>query len=219
MPTNEFSQYVLRTTDAPAATAFYDAVLGRHGDALFTLHEQAVARGARPHWLGLIDTTDPEGAAAAFLSSGGERLGPRPGGGPVLRDPGGALIALGPAAAPSTAGVSFHVLRSRQPERAAELYSQVFGWAFGGRLEGGFRPLAWRPGTASVGVLGDAEEKSGVHAQWLFFFEVPSLEHAIVTAKGLGASMLPSSALPDGSRYAAGDDPQGAAFGLLERAP
>ena len=217
MPTHEIAQYLLRTTDAAAATAFYDAVLGRHGDAVYPLHEQALARGARPHWLGVVDTADPEGAAALFLSSGGERLGPRPGGGLVLRDPGGAVLSLGPVAAPSTAGVVWHVLRTRQAGPAAERYAQGFGWAFGEPGAGGLRPLSWRAGAPSVGALGGVEQEPGVHPHWLYFFGVPSLDEAVASAVARGASMLPSGTGPDGRRYAVGDDPQGAAFGLMER--
>lgn len=219
VPTNEISQYLLRTTDAAAATAFYDAVLGRHGDAVFPLHEQALARGARPHWLGVIDTAAPEAAAAPFVAQGAQPLGPRPGGGLVLRDPGGALIAFGTVASPSTAGVIFHVLRTRQAARAAELYRQTFGWSFGEPDGAGVRPLAWRVGANTVGAMAGVEETPAVHPQWLYFFGVASLDEAVGTAQAQGASMLPSSSMPDGRRYAIGDDPQGAAFGLMERDP
>lgn len=213
MPRNEISQFILRTTDAAAATAFYDAVLGRHGDVVYPLHENAIARGARPHWLGCIDTPDPETAAATFLAAGGERLGPWPGGGVVLRDPGGALIAFGPIAAPSVAGVALHLLRYRDASAVAALYAQVFGWSFGPKGVG-FRELRW--GDRVAGAAAGIDTTPGVHPQWLYFFAVDDLVDAIVTARALGATFLPVVAGPDG-RHVVGDDPQGAAFGLIER--
>lgn len=215
MPTNEISQYLLRTTDAAAATAFYDAVLGHHGDAVFPLHEQALARGARPHWLGVVDTADPEAFATPFVSRGAQRLGPRPGGGLVLRDPGGALIAFGTVTEPSTAGVGFHVLCTPDTAHAAELYSQTFGWSFGTPDKAGLRSIAWKAGATSIGALGGIEGTS-VHPQWLFFFTVASLAETIARAQGLGASMLARQTM-NGRHFAIGDDPQGAAFGLIER--
>jgi catechol 2,3-dioxygenase-like lactoylglutathione lyase family enzyme len=47
-----FFYYALRTSDVARARAFYTAVLGNDDAEIFELHEQAVARGARPHWLG-----------------------------------------------------------------------------------------------------------------------------------------------------------------------
>ncbi len=214
MPTNEIARFILRTTDVAAATAFYDAVLGRHGDVVYPLHENAVARGARPHWLGCVDTPDPEGAAAAFLAAGGERLGPWPGGGMVVRDPGGALIAFGPVATPSVSGVDFHVLRYRDASEVPSLYTKVFGWSFG--PDGvGFREMRWADRVA--GTAAGIDATPGVHPQWLYFFGVDALAESVVMARGLGATCLPIATDPKGSRYVVGDDPQGAAFGLIER--
>jgi hypothetical protein len=39
-------------------------------DVLVPLHEQAIARGARPHWLGFIEVDDVERGAAAFVERG-----------------------------------------------------------------------------------------------------------------------------------------------------
>jgi predicted enzyme related to lactoylglutathione lyase len=216
MPTHEISSYVLRTLDPAAATAFYDAVLGHHGDAVYPLHEQARARGARPHWLGCVDTAEPEAAAASLLAHGGERLGPRPGGGVVLRDPGGAVLAVGPVAEPSVAGVVWRILRAR--DAAREAYARAFGWALGEPVEldqGVFRPFAWRQGAPSVGAVGGVSPE--VHPQWLYFFGVSSLDAAVEAARARGATLLPIVAPPGGRRFVVGDDPQGAAFGLMER--
>lgn len=218
MPIHPISSYVLRTTDVAAATAFYDAVLGHHGDAVFPLHENALARGARPHWLGCVDTSEPETVAEALLAGGGERLGPRPGGGFVLRDAGGALLAVGPVAAPS-AGVVWHVLRTREAERATQAYARVFGWWPGERLDladGAFRAFAWAEDAEDVGAIGGIDDSPGVHPHWLYFFGVPSLDEAVAVAQASGASLSIGEA-PGGRRFAVGEDPQGAAFGLMAR--
>jgi len=221
MPNARFSRYVLRTTDAPAAQAFYDAVLGHHGDHVYPLHEQALARGARPHWLGHIDVADPAAAAAPLLAAGGQQLGERPDGVVVMKDPGGALVALGGVSGPSRAGVVWHVLRAPNAESLAARYAEQFGWWLGPQIDLGtgatFRRLAWKAGEADAGVVG--ELSAGVHPQWLFFFGVASITDAVTKVRERGGVVIGPSALPDGTRYAACDDPQGAAFGLMEAAP
>src|SRR4051812_15411913 len=112
----QFFHYVLRTTDVAAARDFYSAVLGNTDAEIVQLHEQAIARGARPHWLGFIDVPDVDLAAAAFAARGAAPLGPKwlnPRGleAAVMRDPGGAVVALGKPAAGSefpNPGVTWH---------------------------------------------------------------------------------------------------------------
>src|SRR4051794_39161194 len=94
-----FVNYHLRTTDIPAARAFYAAVLGKNHAEIFQLHEQALARGARPHWLGYLDVGEVDAMASAFGARGATPLGPKwvnPQGleAAVVRDPGGAVVAL-----------------------------------------------------------------------------------------------------------------------------
>ena len=93
------THYILRTTDQLAARQFYAEVLGHDGMTIVPLHEQALARGARPHWLGQIEVDDLDATAAAFAAQGGQPLGPIgtfPDGRrfAAFRDPGGALIGL-----------------------------------------------------------------------------------------------------------------------------
>lgn len=210
------SSFLLRTTDAPGATAFYDAVLGHHGDAVYPLHENARARGARPHWIGRVATDDPETLGGRLLADGGERLGPLPGGGFILRDPGGALLGIGAEPTPSVAGVVFHVLRSRDADAAAARYTAACGWAFDPTGPAGYRTFAWSPGGPAVGALAGVEHEPHVHPHWLYFFGVASVDAAAATARARGATLLPLGEL-GGRRFVVGDDPQGAAFGLMER--
>ncbi|MEZ4319849.1 MAG: hypothetical protein R3F61_20225 [Myxococcota bacterium] len=210
-----FASYTLRTLDVPAASAFYDAVLGHHGDVVYPLHEQAVARGARPHWLAHVTTPEPDSLGAAWLAEGAQQLGPRPGGGLVMREPAGALLALGPVATPSIAGVVWHVLRT-DDAGAVDRYARLFGWVPGPSMDvgsTGYRTLAYGPGEPAMGAVGALEP--GVHPQWLCFFGVASLDRAFETALAHGATGMRGE-LPDGRRFAVCDDPQGAAFGMME---
>ncbi|MEO6602476.1 MAG: hypothetical protein ABIQ16_21520, partial [Polyangiaceae bacterium] len=178
-----FFQYMLRTNDVAAASAFYAAVLGRTDAEVVQLHEGAVARGARPHWLGFVEVTDVDAAAAAFAARGATPLGPKwlnPEGleGAVMRDPGGALVALGkPGPAPRTVSrpeVVWHALNTRDVERAKVNYAELFGWDFMEAVDlgehGVLHPFAWQPGEAAAGSLSDIAQRAAVHAHWLFHF-------------------------------------------------
>jgi predicted enzyme related to lactoylglutathione lyase len=220
-----FSRYVLRTTDVERAAAFYDAVLERRGDGIVPLHESALARGARPHWLGQIGVSElggAEAAAARFAERGAMRLGPPPGVGDfvVLRDPGGAIVAVANNAAESTAGVVWHQLNTQSPSSAAENYSALFGWSFARPLDlgqlGRHQPLAFAAGERATGLLSGVEGRPGLHPHWLFYFAVPSLDSAVDRVRSFGGTVLGPIELPNGARIAVCDDAQGAAFGIVE---
>jgi predicted enzyme related to lactoylglutathione lyase len=217
---NAFCRYDLRTTDADGARVFYTRVLGHDRSAIWPLHEQARARGAPAHWLGQIGVDDPERTAAAFVERGAQQIGPtRPlaGGGTsvVVRDPGGAIVGM---STPSNTPVDvvFHALSTNDAARAETNYRELFGWSLGKPVDA-FRPFAWSEGEKSVGVIADVGGRTGVHPHWLFFFEVASLDDAIATARSLGGKPLEPAKMPDGRRFCVLDDPQGAAFGLVER--
>lgn len=223
-----FFHLTLRTHDVEAARLFYTAVLGDRAFHIVQLHEQAVARGAPAHWLGFLEVADVERASAAFIERGAMALAPiwiNPEGlqASVLRDPGGAIVAV----AKPTAGawkvanapeVSWYTLNTSDVERAKRNYAELFGWRFEAPLElsehGLFFPFAWSGGERPVGVFGATEQRSGVHPHWLYHFRVPALEPALAAVRAGGGSVLGPITLPSVGRIAVCDDPQGAAFGL-----
>ncbi len=220
-----FSRYLLRTTDVEAAGKFYDAVLGRRGDGIVALHEAAISRGARPHWLGHVSVHHIGGAdsvAANFVARGATRLGPPVGVGDfvVLRDAGGAIVAVTDGVAESKAGVVWHQLNASDPTSSAADYSTLFGWLFTSKIDLGSRGrhqhFAFGAGSANCGVISDIQGRPGVHTHWLFFFGVPSLDSAIGRVREHGGVVLGPTQLLNGVRIAACDDAQGAAFGLIE---
>jgi uncharacterized protein len=229
-----FFLYRLRTSDVAGARAFYRAVLGHDDVEIFQLHEEAVARGARPHWLGFIDVGDADAAAAAFAKRGAVPLGPKwidPQGleAAVTRDPGGALVALAkpaPSAPDGSAGitrldVAWHALNTVNVADTKASYGELFGWEFGPPLDlgshGVAHPFAWQPGGIEVGWMIDISERPGVHPHWLFHFRVAALEPALAAVRAGGGAILGPFTVPNGDRIAVCDDPQGAAFALIER--
>lgn len=225
----KFSRYELRTTDAEAARKFYPALLGHDRAVIWPLHEQALARGAKPHWLGYLGVDDVELATTRFVERGATALGPAPpsvegGRASVFRDPGGAIVALSslaPGDPKPRVDVSWHVLHESDAERAAANYGELFGWALTGRVDlgalGVFEEFAWQAGGESVGALGDIAGRPNVHPHWLFFFDVDDLDAAMNVTRAAGGLVMPAISLPNGMRVCAADDPQGAAFGLRQR--
>jgi predicted enzyme related to lactoylglutathione lyase len=226
----KFCRLDLRTTDADAARAFYAKLLGHDRATVWQLHEQALARGASPHWLGHLGVSDVERASAAFAERGATPLGPpRPasdgnGQTAVLRDPGGAILAVStppPSNTSSNIEAAWYVLNTSDAARAAVNYRELFDWEIQERVEivplGIFHPFAWHPGGKSAGVIADITGMPGRHPHWLFFFSVDALEPAMDVTRRAGGLVLDPIVLPSGERVCACDDPQGAAFGLMER--
>lgn len=223
-----FCRIELRTTDIPAARLFYRALLGDEGADIVAIPPEAIARGARPHWLGHLGVGEVEGTARAFVAHGATRLGPtrtNDDGGAVaiLCDPGGAVVALAtPPAAPVRADVIWRSLNSADVARTLAAYSDVLGWDVSeaidlGRL-GRQHPFAWSAGGPSVGTMADIAGRPEVHAHWLFHFRVAALDPALAAVRAAGGLALEPFVMPDGARTAVCDDPQGAAFALQEPA-
>jgi predicted enzyme related to lactoylglutathione lyase len=225
-----FFRYQLRTTDVEAARAFYARVLGYEDASVVPLHEQALARGARPHWLGFIDVTPREvdATVAAFATRGAQPLGPKwinPEGleAAVMRDPGGAVVALARPPQPHQGGsahdIAWHLLNTPDVESAKANYTELFGWHFFEPLavaEGVVHPFAWQPGAPSGGAFYDIAARPAVHPHWLFHFRTASLTAALEAVQSSGGTALGPLSLPNGATIAVCDDPQGAAFALVE---
>lgn len=234
----EFFRYQLRTTNPDAARAFYAAILGGPCEAdIVPLHERALARGARPHWLGYLRVGGVEPAAASFIERGAMQLGPtwvnaEGMQAAVFRDPGGAVIALAeepssPAQARtrqpprvSREDVVWHELNTSDVERAKADYGALFGWEFKAPLDlgnlGVLHPFSFRPGAAPAGSMADVRGRPGVHTHWLFHVRVAALDEALAAVRALGGLVIGPIVLPGGDRIAVCDDPQGAAFALRE---
>lgn len=224
-----FHRFQLRTRDVGEARAFYATALGRRRLHVVELHEQAVARGARPHWLGMLEVDDVERALSRFTERGATALSPvwkTPEGleGATLRDPGGAVVGLAKpppgSRADDDSDVVGYTLNTSDVERAKANYAALFGWELRAPLDlgelGVVHPFAWRPGLSPAGVMIDLAGRPGVHPHWLFHFRVDALDPAIEAIEAAGGDVLRPVTLPSGERLAIAEDPQGAAFAIRE---
>lgn len=209
-----FVHWTLRTLDVDAARAFYTDLLDEGAPDVTVLPAAAHARGARPHWLGHLAAPDVATATAAFVARGALRLGA----GELLREPGGAVLALTAATGRSRGDVVWQQLFTADPDRAQADYGALFGMRPRGRVEvpphGTFTQFGWGDG-APCGSIGDLAGKPHLHPQWLFHFRAPDLDRALALVRARGGVVLGPTLLPDGRRVAVCDDDQGAAFALM----
>jgi predicted enzyme related to lactoylglutathione lyase len=233
MDANRFCRYVLRTTDVPAARAYYAEVISPElwsSDVeVVQLPERAAALGAPAHWLGQIGRPDVEATAARIVAQGGQQLGPlqRANTGnssAALRDPLGAVLGVcsEPGALQRTA-VAWSVLHTREPERALAFYSSLFGWTTSAREDlgptlGVMQNFAWDETGEAVGGVLDIAARPQVHPHWLFCFAVPDIEESLSKVRARGGQPWGPLLTSTGDLVAACDDPQGAAFGLHQSA-
>lgn len=223
-----FSRFELRTTDITAARAFYQPMLLAGCPDVSALPEAAIARGARPHWLGhlgVADQGDLERLVAAFIDRGATQLGPArtaADGSPTLglRDPGGAVLALCKAPAePPRSDVVSHQLFTTNVAGAIRNYSELFGWRVGEQVDlgnlGRHLPFSYSANAPNVGVMADIAGRAQLHPHWLHYFRVAKLQAALDYVRAAGGVVVGPFELPGGVLAAACDDPQGAAFGLM----
>lgn len=234
MTTKTFFRIVLRTTDERAARAFYADVLRVSPEALnvLPLHAQALARGAPPHWLGFIDVGEVAAASAFFVSRGAQPLAPtwvNPEGleAAVMRDPGGAVIALArPPSVPARGGPELmpaaYLLNTNDAAAAKRDYGELLGWSFTEPVAveglGPAHPFSWRPGTEPVGLIVDIRNRPGVHPHWLFQLPVSALDESLERVRLGGGVVHGAWPLEGGARVAVCEDPQGGAFALRQAA-
>jgi uncharacterized protein len=244
-----FTWYELMTTDMQAATAFYTKVMGwgawdaslpdrpfilfsEGPDAvagLMNLPEDARRAGAKPNWLGYVETADIDATADRVVRLGGAVHVPPTDVGDVSRfaifsDPQSARLGLfkwrnagqRPPDAPGAAGrVGWHELLAEDWQKAWAFYGEVFGWtkAEADIGDAGAYQL-FSAGGRTIGdmLTKDAEIRAPI---WLYYFNVGDLDAVTrrVTAGG-GRIVHGPLAAPDGRWIAQCVDPQGALFGL-----
>jgi predicted enzyme related to lactoylglutathione lyase len=172
--------------------------------------------------LGHVAVDDVPATVARAVAAGAQPLpAPQPGSA-LLRDRFGATVALSPP--PEASGsteVKWHVLASRDQDEAFGWYSQIFGWSETGvmQLESAVdcRTFAWDNSDRSVGSTTNAARLSGVHPHWLFHFVVDDIADSVELVRRRGGKVVGPSRTSRGDLVAACDDPQGAAFGLIQR--
>jgi uncharacterized protein len=257
MPENnargQFVWYDLMTTDPEAAQAFYTAVVGwgthvwenpgmsytmwMAGDrpigGIMKLPDEAVAGGARPHWVGYVAVPDTDATVARAQELGAKVMVPPTdiptvGRFAVLADPQGALIAAftpqgsgqGPELPPPVGHFSWHELSTTDPEAAFTFYTDLFGWEKTSAMDMGEMGVYQMFGPGGVpfgGMMRKPAEQPGPPA-WLHYARVPDVNAAVEAVNKNGGQVIHGPMeVPGGDMIAMILDPQGGPAAVHEK--
>ncbi len=221
------------TEDTTDGTEGAYTLLKLDGDEVCALYELEAERreaGLPPHWLSYVSVESADAVAerasglgaqvfgGAFDAAGFGRMA-------VVQDPDGAVLAaweprsLAGARRVNDVGcMTWNELQSREPEKAASFYADLFGWetepqeyegsvayvtiANAGSMNGGVMPMAEAPGDA--------------RPHWIPYFTVASCDDTVARAEELGGGLLAGPMDPGAGRIAVISDPQGAVFAIFE---
>ncbi|MEV7198091.1 VOC family protein [Streptomyces sp. NPDC093510] len=111
-------------------------------------------------------------------------------------------------------------LASRDLKAAQEFYGRVLGWCHVPLLGSPRRPraLALKAGVP-VGTISETACDLGVHAAWTPYFAVENVDGAVTRLRERGATVAVGPLATDAGRIAVVAGPEGAVFGLRQRAP
>ena len=106
---------------------------------------------------------------------------------------------------------------ARNPDRAAEFYKAVFGWAVDAGNSMGYREVDTRSSTGVNGGIWPAPPEG--QPMVTLYVEVDDVAGQVKRAVDHGAKVvMPHQKLPDGDEMAVIIDPEGIPFGLMRRA-
>jgi uncharacterized protein len=248
-----FVWFDLMTPDPEAAKAFYTAVAGwgtqvwpemsytmwTAGEApiggIMKLPDDAVAGGAKPHWLGYVAVPNVDTTTARAQELGAKVMVPPTdiptvGRYSVLADPQGAVVA---AYTPEGSGMeppsgmlpvgsfTWHELATTDPEAAWSFYSDLFGWEKTSAMDMGPMGVYQMFGPGGSGKTFGGLFNKPPHMQgppaWLHYARVRDVNAAVEAAGKNGGQVINGPMeVPGGDMIAQLVDPQGGMFAVHE---
>ena len=114
--------------------------------------------------------------------------------------------------------MTWNELQTREPERMAAFYAELFGWEMEAEREND--RLAYviikNAGSSNGGIMPMTEQHGDLPSFWLTYFTVPSCEEAVARTRELGGEVMTGPVDMGAGRIAVLTDPQGAASALFE---
>ncbi len=199
---------------------------GKDVGALYKMMKEQAAQGVPPHWLCYVTVANADETAAKAKSLGATILAEpfdvmEYGRMAMVQDPEGAVFAIWQAkqhtgiqlvGEPGTA--CWCELSSRDAAKAGKFYSGLFGWQLK-TSDPAYHEIS-RGGVPIGGILPLGPEMKGVPPHWGVYFQVADCDATVSKATKLGAKLCfgPHDIAGVG-RFAAVQDPQGAAFSVI----
>ncbi|GBQ34202.1 VOC family protein [Gluconacetobacter azotocaptans] len=232
-----FVWYELTTTDAEAATRFYQAVLGwgardvglpdmryvllTAGDTMVggmmeLPQDRDCVIAAPPGWIGYVAVDDIDTMIGRIDGSGGTVHRPAIdipdiGRFAIVGDPQGAVFALFQGmSSPPPGPTGWHELHTLDPEGAFPFYASLFGWT----KTDGTGQFFTTGGNAADGILRRIDPPALPF--WLHHFDVSDSDAAVETIRNAGGRILHGPRqIPDGRWIVQGQDPQDIPFAVV----
>jgi predicted enzyme related to lactoylglutathione lyase len=193
-----------------------------------------MAPGAPPHWSTYVNVESADDTIAKVEANGGQVYMPpmdvmAAGRMAVFADPEGAAIGLwqpgehlGAQLVNEPGTYCWSELMTDDPAAAKSFYNAVLGWdaeTQGPEGPGGY--TEWKVGGRSIGgmMAKPPSMPAGTPSFWGVYFAVADTDASILTAQGLGASVLMPAADIEPGRFAVLADPDGAMFSILALKP
>jgi predicted enzyme related to lactoylglutathione lyase len=206
---------------------------GRDTAAACTLRPDQLSHGIPPHWNLYIAVESADATAGRAEQLGGKVLAPPfdvfdAGRMAVLQDPTGASFSLwqpnkhrGTGITASHGTLCWADLSTSNQARAAQFYSDLFGWQMMKEDEDPDHNY-WhiKNGEEFIGGIPPASHhQPGAPAHWLAYFTVSDCDATAAAAKNLGAKLyMPPTDFEDVGRISILADPQGATFAVFKAA-
>ncbi len=256
----QFIWYELMTPDPLGAAAFYGAVVGwtipgighdmptganyrmigrpdgGNAGGVLQLTPAMLDHGARPLWIGYVETPDVAASIAQVIAAGGSVLMPEqelPAGRmAMVSDPFGApFYLMDPTPPPgqpdavsdvfsetATHRCGWNELACPDAEAALGFYTGLLGWESPSAMDMGPLGQYHFIGHNGVPIGGIYRSADGGSPGWTFYFRVPDIHAATAAIPAHGGTVTHElHEVPGGDWTVMATDPQGAAFALVGR--
>ena len=201
---------------------------GRDVAAAYSLRPDQKEHGVPPHWMLYVATENADATSEKAAVLGGKILAPPfdvfdVGRMAVIQDPTNAVFSVwqpkrhhGLGIASEEGALCWADLNTPDPKKAADFYSQLFGWEteVGKNDPSGYLHIL-NQGDYIGGIPPVREGQEPPH--WLIYYQVAGIDEAVQRAQSSGGKVYqPVFAVPDVGKSAVLADPQGAVFALFE---
>ncbi len=202
---------------------------GKDVGALYKMMKEQADQGVPPNWLCYVTVASADETAKKAKSLGAAVLA-EPfdvedyGRMAMLQDPEGAVFAIwqpnrhiGTQRAGEAGVPCWCELSTRDAEKAGKFYTALFGWSVK-TSDPAYHEIA-RGRVPIGGILPMGPEMQGVPSHWGVYFQVADCDASVAKARGLGGQIcFGPQDIANVGRFAALQDPQGAAFSIIRLA-
>jgi len=213
---------------APGMVYTMCQIEGKNAAALYQQGPQE--QGVPPHWNSYISVADAAETAAKVAAAGGTVLMETMdvmefGRMCLIQDPTGGVVGaweprahIGASLVNQPGTLTWNELATRDAEKAAGFYTQVFGWEGQVSQMGGTDYTTfYNHGNMNCGMIQMTAEWGDLPPHWMVYFAVADCDASAEKAKSLGGQIhVPPSDIPSMGRFAVLTDPQGATFSIFQ---